>query len=264
MHLLNFIFEFGKAAWAYMQALYYLFKYRPYKYILVLLLLTSLFLLPIGFLDLSYNFLLDYWHNVPGHHYFWLMINWLASLSGFILLIILSPVFSWMSEEVGQKLAGKKNGFECFKWLKDIWRGIRMSLRNLAWQTLGFLILSGISIFLPDKMFLKYLLNLLFWLLNAYFYGLTILDYALENERLSYKQSIHFSLQHTGLVLGLGAVYEIMLNLNKFSFFHFNSAQLNTFWPVFSEALVAFLGVLASSIIIFKNYHETLINKKAR
>lgn len=106
--------------------------------------------------------------------------------SGYITLIVLSPVYAWVSEKSEEELSGNKFPFNFRKFIRDIIRAIVIAIRNgiiqIAW-TIALFVLS----FVP-------LLNLitapLLFIITAYFYGFSFLDYSFERLGLTMKESV--------------------------------------------------------------------------
>ncbi len=236
----------------------YFFKFRLYKYLLLLLFLLMIFAFPVVIFDFLINFLAGLIPYFKVQKYTLLTVNMLAGISGFLLLLVLSPVFSLVSEEVGKHLSGQTYRFSPVQLLKDIVRGIKISLRNMFYQYLGIAVISIGLYFLPEMKAIHLLGNVLIGLITSYFYGFSILDYAMENYRMSYKSSMQFVHQHTGLVIGLGLVYYLMISLNVLLEGKLISPHFSVYWSAFSEAFVAFTGVIAASILMFEYRNESL------
>jgi CysZ protein len=72
------------------------------------------------------------------------------SLFKYLFLIIGSPLFAYLSEKTEAIIEGKDLAFSLPQFFTDFIRGIRIALRNMAWQTvysLSILILSLIPVF---------------------------------------------------------------------------------------------------------------------
>ena len=240
-------------------AIGYVIKFRLYKYLILLLVLLTLFVFPVVIFDFLINLLAGF---IPyfNEKYTLLTVNIVASLSGFLLLLILSPVFSLVSEEVGKRLSGQSYSFSFKQLVKDVIRGIKISLRNMFYQYLGIAAISIILYFLPEIKIIHLAGNALIVLITAYFYGFSILDYAMENYRMPYRESVQFVRNNPGLAIGLGSVYYLMISLNTIFEGHLVSEHFSVYWSAFSEALVAFIGVIAASILMFEKRKKTCNN----
>ena len=227
-------------------------KYFPnfYKSFLLLILLILIFSTPIVFIDFAFKSLLS---HIPFFHlikYEKLLIQMMANFSGFLLLLILSPVFSLVSEKLMHILAGKTYRFSPAQLIKDIIRGIKITMRNLVYEYFYVFVITLILWILPENPIISIVGLLSNILVVSYFYGFSLLDYALENYRIGYNPSVKFVRSHSGIAVGLGLLYTLLIHFND-KFFHTDN-HWTIYWTAFGEALIAFAGVIAASIIMFK------------
>lgn len=125
----------------------------------------------------------------------------------YLFLILGSPLFSYLSEKTEALLERKDFPFSWQQFLKDMVRGIRMSLRNSLNQTLCVIALIILS-FIPV---VGWITPLFAFFIEAYFYGFSMVDYSCERHRLNTKQSIQFIRAHRGIALGNGMVFYLMM-----------------------------------------------------
>jgi CysZ protein len=128
------------------------------------------------------------------------------SLFKYLFLIIGSPVFAYLSEKTSSLIEGKDFPFSLSQLLKDMWRGIRVALRNSLWQTVyvfSILLLSLIPLF-------GWVTPLVGLFIECYYYGFSMLDYSLERNRLSAAASIDYIGHHRGLAIGNGLMFYLM------------------------------------------------------
>lgn len=128
------------------------------------------------------------------------------SLFKYLFLIIGSPVFAYLSEKTESILNGKDFPFSFKQLLKDIVRGIRLSLRNTLWQTIYIITLLLLSL-IPVVGWITPLIALF---TECFYYGFSMLDYSAERAKLSYSQSIDFINRHKGLAIGNGLIFYLM------------------------------------------------------
>ena len=76
-----------------------------------------------------------------------------AMYSGYVILVVLSPVYSWLSERAETHLTGRTYPFSFKQLLRDMVRGILIALRNMVVQTLISIVLFLFS-FVPVVMYL--------------------------------------------------------------------------------------------------------------
>ena len=137
----------------------------------------------------------------------WLVLMFFYfSLFKYIFLIIGSPLFAYLSEKTESILEGKDMPFNMKQFLKDIWRGIRLAIRNTIWQLvyiISLLILSLVPV-------IGWISPLIALFVECYYLGFSMLDYSCERQKLSPSQSIKFISQHKGLAIGNGIVFYLM------------------------------------------------------
>lgn len=128
------------------------------------------------------------------------------SLFKFLFLIVGSPLFAYLSEKTENILEGKDYPFSMQQLLKDIWRGIRLALRNTLWQTvytISLLLFSLVPV-------VGWISPLVAFMIECYYYGFSMLDYSTERHKLSPSQSISFISNRKGLAIGNGMVFFLM------------------------------------------------------
>ena len=143
------------------------------------------------------------------------LVFWFVSgtFSKYILLICLSPMFSLLSETTEEKLKNTKFPFSFSQLIKDIFRGIGISLRNMFIEYSLIIGCFIVTIFLPPLVFVTAPF-LLF--VSWYFVGFTMLDYNFERHKMGISQSTTFVRRNRGLACGIGAVYALFMVLPLF------------------------------------------------
>jgi CysZ protein len=94
----------------------------------------------------------------------------------------------------------------------------------------------GITFIVP--IFIPFTAILLF-MVSAYYYGFSMLDYSNERKRLSVKNSIHYIQKHKGLTLGNGVVYQLIISI-----------------PFFGAIFAPITAVVAATISVFEMDEE--------
>lgn len=128
------------------------------------------------------------------------------SLFKYIWLIIGSPVFAYLSEKTDAILNNTDYPFSLPQLLKDMWRGIRIALRNAFWQTVyvvAILLLSLIPIAGMGA-------PLIALMVECYYYGFSMLDYNCERRKMNAAESIYFIGNHRGLAIGNGLIFYLI------------------------------------------------------
>lgn len=141
-----------------------------------------------------------------------MVLTWLISFmlttkfSKYVILILLSPVFAFLSEKVDEKLTGKQYPFDLFQLIKDVFRGVLIALRNLTIELFLIAILTLSSFFAGP---LAILLVPVLWLISSYFYGFSMMDYTSERRKYSISNSVQFVRKNKGIALGNGMMYSV-------------------------------------------------------
>lgn len=128
------------------------------------------------------------------------------SLFKYLFLIIGSPVFAWLSEKTENIIEGKDYPFSLSQLTKDIWRGIRVALRNTLWQSVYAVTILLFSL-IP---LIGWVSPLIAFMVECYYYGFSMLDYSTERHKLSPQQSASFISHKKGLAIGNGMVFYFM------------------------------------------------------
>jgi CysZ protein len=128
----------------------------------------------------------------------------------YILLMVLSPVFALLSEKAEEKITGKSFPFSFKQLLKDILRGITISLRNMILEYFFIFVCFLISLFFP---FLFIITTPFLMFVGWYFVGFALIDYNCERHKFGVGKSIQFMKRNRGYACGVGLVYSFFLAL---------------------------------------------------
>lgn len=247
---MQFFNEFILSLFAYVKAIKSIQKFGLLKYVLLLVILISFFTFPIFLMSEMMLFFSSFIPFIEGERYTSIGASFLSSVSGFFLLIILIPVFTLVSEVVNEHQIGILNKFSLRQFVKDMIRGLKITLRNLVYQYLIIVIvLILLNLFSTNTLFLVSGKVIIF-MVTSYFYGFSLLDYAMENHKMNYTQSVTFMYSHKGLAIGLGVVYYVIIKLNDIKIMQAIMGDLQIYWSSFSEAIIAFIGVVAANIVL--------------
>ncbi len=121
----------------------------------------------------------------------------------YIILIIGSPVFAYLSEKTEAIIEGKEHSFNWSELKKDCTRSIKLALRNGGWQTVYLIALVLLSL-IP---LIGWITPLIALLMECYYFGFSMLDYSLARNSFTPSQSIHFTGRHKGLAIGNGVLF---------------------------------------------------------
>jgi CysZ protein len=128
------------------------------------------------------------------------------SLFKYLILIIGSPVFAYLSEKTEAIIDNREYKFSLKEILPAAKRGIRLALRNAGWQTVYMI---GI-IFLSLFPVIGWITPLVAIVVECYYYGFSMLDYGLAKNGFTLQNSVYYSGRHKGLSIGNGIVFYMM------------------------------------------------------
>jgi len=123
-----------------------------------------------------------------------------AFISGYIVIIIMAPVLSYLSEKTEKILTGNKYNANFLQIIKDILRGVFIALRNLFIYLLFVVLMFFISFIPVIGLFSPFVL----FIISSYFYGFSFIDYINERQKLTIKKSVANIRQNKGIALGIG------------------------------------------------------------
>lgn len=128
----------------------------------------------------------------------------------YILLIALSPILALLSEKTEEHLTGAKFGFSWAQLMKDVVRGILISLRNMLLEYTIMFVCFFLSLIFPP---LSVVTTPFVFLVGWYFTGFTLLDYNSERRRLGLRESVRLIRGNKGYACGTGLFYSFFLAL---------------------------------------------------
>lgn len=123
-----------------------------------------------------------------------------------IIMALSAPFMSPVSEKIERHFLGDQHSHRNTTNASQLWRGIRINVRNLGMElvlTLPLLILSLIPV-------LNIITTVLIFLVQAYYAGFGNMDYTLERH-FTYKESIQFVKRHRGVAIGNGILFIALL-----------------------------------------------------
>ena len=170
------------------------------------------------------NLLEEFFHLENYHSIIYILIKiliWICSILFYylvyksLLLIILSPVLSYVSERVETHLTGKKYNFTFGDNVKFIIRSIDIGLRSFIKQMIGTCIIMLLGFIFPINLSIP----LLIFILQGYFTGFSFMDYTLERYQLSAKESLEFLKQQRVCSAISGIIFTLLFFIPFFGIF---------------------------------------------
>jgi CysZ protein len=125
----------------------------------------------------------------------------------YIVLILMSPILAYMAERTQELATGTSIPFSMGMYLKNIARGLKVSLRNFVFEVPTTIFLFFMS-FIPGIGIVAAFLLVYF---EAYYWGFAMVDYRNEYYGLNSNQSILQIRLHKGLAVANGLVFLLLL-----------------------------------------------------
>lgn len=129
-----------------------------------------------------------------------------STFSKYILLILMSPIMSLLSERTEEIVTGKVYPFNLPQFMRDILRGITIAMRNMIIE-FTFIFLGFFIIWIPV---LGWVSALFLVILSYYFYGFSMIDYVSERRRLTISESVKYVRKNKGLAIGNGFIFALL------------------------------------------------------
>lgn len=152
----------------------------------------------------------------------------------YIVLIFLSPVLALLSEKTETILTGKKFPFSAAQFTSDVIRGVLVALRNLIIEVLIIAVFTVTGILFP---IVSPLLFVLMFVVSAYFYGFSMMDYNNERHRLSIREGTQLIRRNRILTVSNGAFFDLLMRV-----------------PVIGITFAPILGCVGATLALHRKY----------
>lgn len=165
----------------------------------------------------------------------WILTTYIFwTMSKYLVLIALSPVLALLSEKTESILTGKTIPFSITQFLSDILRGSMIAVRNLVIEMLLLLALTVLGLFFP---LLAPVIIVLLFLISAYFYGYSMIDYTNERHRLTVGEGNKLIVQNRMLAISNGALFDLLMRI-----------------PVLGITVAPILGCVGATLALHRKY----------
>lgn len=130
-----------------------------------------------------------------------------AFFGGTVILILMAPVLTWLSEKVAESLNQEVASFSVAQFMRDLSRATGLALRNGLIQ-LGLSVVCFLIGFIP---IVGAFSPVLLFVINAYFYGFNFLDYSLERRRFTVSESSTYVWRHKLTTFSIGSPFALWM-----------------------------------------------------
>lgn len=150
-----------------------------------------------------------------------------------LVLIILSPFLAIISEKVDALYTGRDFPFNGKQLLLDVWRGVKISVRNSTIELSLIFICFIIGLFVP---ILGIIVPVVIFLIESFYFGFSMIDYTNERKKLSFKESKVYIKQNKPLAYGIGIVFYLMFLV-----------------PIIGWIFAPLYGIVAGTLAVLQN-----------
>jgi CysZ protein len=131
--------------------------------------------------------------------------------SGQIVLMLMTPVLSYASEKTEKILTNVSYTFSFKIFIRQVFRSLLLSFRNLSIQLLVMLLVVIIT-FIPILGWMIIPLSfIVVFIVNSYFLGFSFLDFSFERKNYSINQTVNIIRKNKGLAIGYGSIYYVFM-----------------------------------------------------
>lgn len=130
-----------------------------------------------------------------------------AFIGGSVILLLMAPVLTWLSEKVAERMGKEVPPFSVGRFFSDLMRAVGLAIRNGAIQ-IGLTIVCFIIGFIP---LIGAASPILLFAINAYFYGYNFFDYTLERRAMSVAESQRFIWNNKFKAIGTGSPFALWM-----------------------------------------------------
>jgi CysZ protein len=136
----------------------------------------------------------------------------LLNFTRYIVIILISPVLSTISQRTEKILTGNKYKFNLSQLFKDIIRAVKLAFRNIVYE-FSFIAIVIVTFWIIGMFFTDHILiismieKIIIMMIAFYYYGFAFLDYTLERMRFSVEDSVKYMRKHRGLAISIGIIF---------------------------------------------------------
>ena len=187
----------------------------------------------------------------------------LLNFTRYIVIVLISPVLSTISQRTEKILTGNKYKFNLAQLFNDIIRAIKLAFRNIVYEFTLILIIIVIfwliGLFMIDYInIISVIEKIVIMFIAFYYYGFAFLDYTLERMRFSAEESVKYMRKHRGLAISIGIIftpifhYSNQILLETKNYFQPNDQKfyLIILMTAIISAIVPVWSMIASTIAI--------------
>lgn len=167
----------------------------------------------------------------------------MARISRYLTLALVSPVLAFLSERCDTLLTGRSFDFSLPRLLREMLRGILITLRNALAELLLLLLCVVLSFVFPP---LGLVLSPLMFCISAYYMGFSMMDYICERHGLGLRESVQYVRRRWYIAVGNGTVFSLLFLI-----------------PVAGAVLAPILGTVAACLSCLPDFRDEAVKPAA-
>lgn len=131
-------------------------------------------------------------------------------LTKYIVLVVMGPLLAAVSEAVETQITGQSVSFSWGRWVKDAVRGLRSAALLATFEWSLTLVLWAVGLAAPV---LSPITLAVAWIVGAWAYGASMMDYVWEREGKGAWAGLAASLRRFGLALNVGVPFALWMSV---------------------------------------------------
>lgn len=155
-------------------------------------------------------------------------------INKYLVLIVLSPVLSILSERTEEILTGTKFKTSPEQVMRDAVRGTIVALRNLALELSVIFLCFILSWIIP---FFGFLSPFIIFFVGAYFYGFSLMDYTCERNKMTISEGVKFIRNNKGIAVSNGGLFSLAF-----------------FFPFLGTIIAPITGVVGATLAVHEKH----------
>jgi CysZ protein len=167
----------------------------------------------------------------------------MARINRYLTLMLVSPVLAFLSERCDTLLTGRQFDFSLPRLLREMLRGVLITLRNAVAELFLLLVCVVLSFVFPP---LGLVLAPLMFFISAYYMGFSMMDYICERHGLGLRDSVQYVRRRWYIAVGNGTVFSLLFLI-----------------PVVGAVLAPVLGTVAACLSCLPDFGREAVKPAA-
>lgn len=133
-----------------------------------------------------------------------------VKITKYIVLVVMGPLFAMVSEAAERELGRPLSPFRLSVWLKEMVRGVRSAALMATVEFSVMVVAWGLGLAFPVVSPATLVIS---WLVGAWIYGASVMDYVWERRGLGAREGFRQSLRRPSISLGVGIPFSLWMSV---------------------------------------------------